>query len=161
MKIVKLFLMLMICFGIGIVIQGKYAAAYIGSDYSAHRINEIKRIKQSMQKERVPQCQTEKDCPKPTCAGCQNLCVENKCILLQAAELEAVEEGDDELSLEKGTCNTEEDCDQPRCPDCRNLCIQNKCTLVHCKDHGSYDWDTHKCVCDPGWTGQYCEKRIK
>ena len=58
----------------------------------------------------------------------------------------------------KHQCDTEMDCPQPKCPDCRMLCIQGKCTFVQCRDHGTFDPSKGGCICNPGYTGTYCEK---
>ena len=57
-------------------------------------------------------------------------------------------------------CKTERDCPQPKCPDCRMLCIEGKCVFVQCKDHGTFDLSKGGCVCDPGYTGAYCERTL-
>ena len=42
--------------------------------------------------------------------------------------------------------------------DC-SLAVQSNRTgcLLECSSHGPYDHDRRQCVCDPGWTGEFCE----
>lgn len=56
-------------------------------------------------------------------------------------------------------CRKDEDCPQPNCLDCGAVCVKNKCVSVSCKEHGTYDWQEHKCICHKGYTGKYCEKK--
>ena len=62
--------------------------------------------------------------------------------------------------VNNSSCHKDADCSQPNCLDCGAICAQNRCVTVSCKDHGTYDWKDRKCVCNKGYTGQYCEKKI-
>lgn len=58
-----------------------------------------------------------------------------------------------------GFCWSNDDCVRLKCGNvCANLCIQHKCTEVKCEDHGTLEGVG--CVCDEGWTGRYCERKI-
>lgn len=39
-------------------------------------------------------------------------------------------------------------------------CGEGKCMGVNCGDHGDCNPDNGKCVCDPGWEGDYCANKI-
>ena len=56
-------------------------------------------------------------------------------------------------------CLADDDCIGIKCIDCGNICVNHVCTLVQCKDHGTFEFEKG-CICNEGWTGRYCEKRI-
>ena len=57
-------------------------------------------------------------------------------------------------------CKIDDDCPRLRCgAECGMVCIRNQCVKVKCQDHGKVVG--HKCICNKGYTGTYCEKKIQ
>ena len=56
-------------------------------------------------------------------------------------------------------CTVDTDCPLLDCGnECGNICNSGHCTYVECAEHGTLqDWI---CVCNEGWTGRYCERKI-
>lgn len=67
------------------------------------------------------------------------------------------------FSLKGEFCITVKDCpDLGDCGiDCAISCVEHRCTWISCEDHGTYDFETGKCTCHEGYTGDLCEQQYK
>ena len=122
-------------------------------------------------------CQTVADCPPPECPACEMRCEYNLCFSHQC-----MDHGQYDFDMKqcicddgyrgnyceqevpkkpKDYCENDQDCPVLRCANkCGLICRENRCVKVQCEDHGYLDSHIMKCVCNPGWTGRYCEQQI-
>ena len=146
-------------------------AAYRGSQTSPNTQQTLEKYSAHSQ----AFCKNDDDCPTVRCLMCANLCIQNKCTMVQCEDHGEYDFEqfkcvckpgytgrfcEKKISGTSGFCREEMDCPQPKCIDCRTLCINNKCTPVRCDKHGHYDLSKHKCICNPGYTGRFCEQKI-
>ena len=56
-------------------------------------------------------------------------------------------------------CKTDADCRMVECgAECGLVCKSGSCIYVKCEDHGTLK--DAECICDEGWTGYHCERKI-
>lgn len=110
-----------------------------------------------------PECDVpESDCRVADCSG-HGQCIRGSCRCKPGWKGEACEEPD----CEDTTCSDHGACVQGQCY-CKAGWKGDRCDVIDeqvhkclpsCSDHGVYDLEAAKCICNRHWTGSDCSKR--
>lgn len=110
-----------------------------------------------------PECDVpESDCRVADCSG-HGQCIRGSCRCKPGWKGEACDEPD----CEDTTCSDHGACVQGQCY-CKAGWKGDRCDVIDeqvhkclpsCSDHGVYDLEAAKCICNRHWTGSDCSKR--